>query len=401
MHSTTSHPRHLLFLAVGAVALTCFGRPNVAHAGWIDLQLGSGTQCVSTGVNDNGVVVGYCTPIGITTPMTAWMVNKSFTPLARLAPGQSCSAEAVTNSGVILGSCLDDANRKVSVTWPVSGQQAVQALQSIDNRMPLSILTSYNQSGFVAGMNMNADESQIVPVIWPKTNGKPISISSTDLPKNCKVADINNSNINDVPSVALNCTNGGYIAKRGTSDFNATKLPSPYGTTCGVYAINDSVQATGSCYSRDGSATAAFWPNPTSAPTLLSGGGLPAGTRTKGTFLNNNGNVVVIYTDAAGKEQSAFWNTGAGLLYLISPVPGGTRTAVSGLANNDTVILNSEDRGQRVQAAKWTVATGTVPYGDVGGGLQSGVTTISPSGNYTAGGGEDSAGNEDALETSN
>lgn len=391
MHSTTSHSRHLLFLAVGAVALTSFGRPNVAHAGWINVGSEAGDQCVSTGVNDNGVVVGYCTPANAGQPKFAWVANNSYVRLPALVSGQPCTAEAVTNSGTIIGHCLDTVDVDTTVTWSLSNPNSIRELGS------LNILTSYNQTGVVTGVKTVKSSSQ--PLIWREGIGVvPIDV------EDCWPRDINNSDVNGFPSVAMSCSlkKTSYIAQYNTqyNRFVETQLPSPSGGHCVVTAINDSVQAAGVCLFSDGE-KAAFWPNSTSAPTLLSGGGLPAGTHTEGTFLNNNGNVVVQYTDAAGKQQSAFWNTGAGLLYLISPVPGGTRTAVYGLANNDTVILNSEDGGQRVQAAKWTVATGTVPYGDVGGGLQSGVTTISPSGNYAAGTGEDSAGNEDALETSN
>ncbi|MGN6321208.1 MAG: hypothetical protein ACTHNE_05760 [Dyella sp.] len=418
MHSMTNRSHHLLFLAIGAIVLIGFGRPNVAHASWSSEGHAAGAQCGSSGVNDNAVVVGNCTPANATGPLIAWVAPNGVEELlAPLASGQSCSAAGVTDGNVVIGSCLDANNASFAVTWPVSSPNSITVLQSLPGLLGLGAdvstgATSFDQNGVIGGESVSATGNSTA-VIW--LNGSSTAVAVSNRNDNCGIADINNSNVNGAPSVALDCPNASgtttaYIAQvtgglLGTGLLGAyakTPLPVPSGSSnCVVVAVNDNVQALGTCYFPGGSPQAAFWPSVSSAPILLSGGGLPDGTRTAGAFLNNNDDVVVQYQDTSGKTQSAFWDTNAALLYLILPVSGGTRTAATGLADNGTVILNSEDGNQQVQGTKWTVGSGTVAYGDYGGGLESVTTSISQSGNYTAGDGEGSAENENALVTSN
>ncbi|HET7331420.1 hypothetical protein [Dyella sp.] len=423
MRPMTKNSHHLLFLAIGAVVLAGFGRPNVAHASWSSEGHAAGAQCGTSGVNDNGVAAGTCTSIDPGGQLTAWVaINGVQTPLPSLAAGQPCSAGGVSDSGDVIGNCMDSDENAFGTFWTIDDPGSATVLQPLAAVTLLGVIqidpdistiaTSFNQSGFIGGVSFNANGGRTAALWMP---GSSTAVAVSERGENCDIAYINNSNVNGAPSIALNCANDSgtttpYIAQAtggllGTGLLRAyvkTPLPLPSGSSdCEVVAVNDSVQALGTCYFPGSSPEAAFWPSLSSAPTLLSEGGLPDGARTAGAFLNNNGNAVVQYLDTSGKTQSAFWNTSAAQLNLILPVSGGTQTEAAGLADDDIVILTSEGGNEHVQAAKWTIGGGTEAYGDYGGGQESEAIDISQTGNYTAGVGEDSAENENALVSPN
>ena len=262
--------------------------------------------------------------------------------------------------------------------------------------------TSTDQNGFVTGESINASGG-ITTVVWP--SGSSTATEVSPYADNCVSDDVNNTNVNGFPTVALNCPNGSGTTTaeiaQATGLLNAyvmTPLPTPSGSSnCSVQAVNDSAQAAGTCFFPGSNPQAAFWSSPTSAPLLLSPSNLPAHTRTGGALLNNSGNVVVSYASSNGQQESAFWNTSAHTLTLISPLSGGVQTAAQGLADNNVVALNSEDSAENVEAAVWTTSAGTVALGFYGGGAASATAGISQTGNWIAGIGQDSSQNYNAL----
>ena len=410
MLSITKHSRHLLFLAVAAALMMGAGHSSTARAAtWSSEGHADGAQCKADDANDSGIVVGFCRPANASGPPAAWvaLTAGTETPLAPLSSGQGCLAEGVTDGGVIIGKCLNAQNVSLGVFWLTSSPNSVAPLNPLTGLLGIgadvsTMPTSTDQNGFVTGESINASGG-ITTVVWP--SGSSTATEVSPYADNCISDDVNNTNVNGFPTVALNCPNssGTTTAEiaQATGLLNAyvmTPLPTPSGSSnCSVQAVNDSAQAAGTCFFPGSNPQAAFWSSPTSAPLLLSPSNLPAHTRTGGTLLNNSGNVVVAYISSNGQRESAFWNTSAHTLTLISPLSGGVQTVAQDLADNNTVALNSADSAQNVEAAVWTTSAGTVALGFYGGGAASATAHIAQGGHWIVGGGQDSSQNYNAL----
>lgn len=395
---------------VGAIAHTGL----VSAATFVGEGTAAGAQCVSQGVNNSGVVVGTCTPGNSSGPSVAWVAITAGTevPLQPLVSGQGCTALAIDNNGQIAGTCKMADNRSTAVIWnsstPSAAPAALQAVSVLGTGLLPEVrtaITAFNQSDVLGGASLSGT-NVATAVLWFSGSTAPLQVSA--LHDNCIVADVNNTPINGVPSVALNCPNPGssnavakVVQKTGLlGTLVTTTLPIPAGSTgCSVSSVNDVVQFVGTChFSAPDVPHAVYWASPSATPVQLSSiSGVPGTPRIAGRRLNNNGNAVVSYQDSNGHGQLAFWTPSTGITQLIPVLAGGTHIGFVGLSDNNTVALTSENAGEHAQAATWTSTTGTVAIPQFSGGQESRLTAISSNGTYAAGGAEDSVGTDDAV----
>lgn len=375
----------------------------------------AGAQCDSRGVNNNGVVTGMCLPGNVSGPAVAWVAVTAGTevPLPPLVTGQSCDALGIANNGTIAGVCVTADNRATGVFWsataPSSLPQKLQSLSVLGTGLLPEVataITAYNQSGVLGGESLSGS-NDATAVLWLAGSTAPVQLSI--LHDNCRVADVNDTPINGLPSSALNCPNtatGNDTAKviQKTGLLGAlvtTVLSTPSGSTgCSLSSVNNAMQMLGTChFAAPDTPSAAYWASPASTPILLSSVSGVAGTpRIEGLRLNNNGNAVVSYQNTDGHALLAFWAASTtGATKLIPTLAGGTHVGFVDLSDNDTVALTSENTGEHAQAATWTAAAGTVAIPQFNAGEESGLTAISPNGSYVAGIAEDSAHNDDAV----
>jgi hypothetical protein len=402
--------RTLVLAMAGATAYT----GAVSAATFVGEGTAAGKQCVSLAVNNSGVVVGTCTPGTTSGPSVAWVASTAGTevPLPPLVSGQGCTAVAIDNNGQIAGSCKMADNRATAVIWnsatPGAAPVALQAVSVLGTGLlpeARTVISAFNQSDVLAGASLSGT-GDATAVLWFSGSTAPLQVSA--LHDNCFPADINNTPINGVPTVALDCPNpasGNTVAKvvqktglLGT--LVTTPLTTPAGSTgCSVSSVNNAVQLLGTChFSAPDVPQAVYWPNPSATPVQLSSiSGVSGASRITGLRLNNNGHAVVSYQDSNGHHLLAFWTPSSGSTQLIPPLAGGTHIGFVDLSDNDVVALTSENAGEHHQAATWTSATGTVAVPQFGGGQESGLTAISPNGTYVAGGAEDSTGTDDAV----
>ncbi|MFC3652668.1 hypothetical protein ACFONN_14010 [Dyella humi] len=375
-------------------------------------------QCSADDINDSNAVVGSCIPANATNPSVAWYAaTRGTTPtlLQPLATGQDCNADALADQGTIVGSCTDANNRSFGVIWntPTSAPVKLAPLPILSglNLAPdvATGATGYNLSGDVVGESASGS-GVATAVLWPAMTGTPIIVSSYG--DNCSAVDVNGTNEGPSgaghPSVALNCpTSTGlvqgklaqYTAGLLGYAYTATTLPLPTGAThCTVAALNDALQAVGTCHfpAPDHPQTA-YWPSPTSTPNLLTVSG---NARNGADFINAPGNVVFEYQTTSGDSSAGFWIPTSNTVTLIPPLPGGVRTVAEGLGDNGTVTLTSEDSNENWEGAKWTTATGTVALGFENSGVDSSVVGSNQAGTAAATDGEDSSQNDTAGESS-
>lgn len=382
----------------------------------------AGAQCGSTGVNNNGVVVGGCTVGSGTGPMTAFVSTSlgTETPLSPLVAGQSCSPGGIANSGTIIGSCSNGSNVGFAVTWNASTPTSAPMVL---NPFPAGLLglllphvssaaTGFNQLGSVIGESENSNGDGTA-VIWPAGSSTATPVSSLD--DNCVPLDVNNTLINSLPSVALTCPNQNSNAK-GTvtakiaqatgllGGYVATALPIPVGYEyCTVHEINDAVNAVGACHTTapDHPVTA-FWSSPGSTPillTTLSGNPFNAGIHINNPVAPNLVQVTFSYQMANAKHGAGVWTPSTGAVSIIPPFAPNLSIAPAGLADNGLVIVVGENSAEHTQGGTWTPSTGTVATGMLAGGQNNALVQVSRNGLYAVGEAEDSSSTGDAVYT--
>lgn len=375
----------------------------------------AGEQCSANGVNNDGKSVGTCSPGDEGDPPRAWVAVTPGTqiPLQPLATGQGCRGGSIGNatqatSGWIVGTCVNANNVPFGVFWSASAPAAAPIRM---NPLPglLGLLAdvstspiAMNRRGGTAGVSLSG-MNDATAVLWAAGSGAPVSVSNRG--DNCSPADVNDTLLNGYPSVALNCPDGtGQVSARiaqynNLLGYQMTNLPQPAGASyCVVTAINNGVQAMGSCVYPNSAATppdTAFWSCPTCAPSMLSS--LVDNPRNVGEFLNNLGQVVFKYQGDDGKWDIGRWTPATNTIELISPITGGTRVSAAGLADNGMVLLGSENADENIQPATWTSATGTVAIPFFDGGTRFVPGAISQNGAYAAGMAEDSSQQNEAI----
>lgn len=407
--STSMH--RLLFLAI-ATALVGMAHPSIAQAQSLTGEgNAAGAQCEASGVNDNGVAVGACSPNSASNAADAWVAETpgTETVLPSLASGQPCSAVNITNAGIITGACANANNVSFGVTWnATSPGSAPLQLNPIPGLLGLladvsTTASAYDQAGNVVGESISGSGNGTT-VLWPTGSGTPIAVSNRG--DNCSPIDVNNTLVGGQPTVVLNCPNSNGTTTADVAQatgllgtYAMTALPIPTGSThCVVSAINDSAQIIGTChFPAPDIPVATFWANPTSTPVMLSSSTLPVHTRTAGGLINRSGLAIVVYQNTSGKSESAYWDTNSGTVTLIAPLQGGSTTFVTGLADNGTAALVSEDSNENGEAAFSTPSGGTNAAGFFGGGQESSFGAISPSGSVAVGQAEDSSENSNAV----
>lgn len=410
MASPIQVARGLLPLAILA-GLMSFGHAAPAWATETPYPDPSGEkQCAASDINDSKNVVGSCVPGNATGPAVAWYAatpGTTPTVLQALVTGQSCSASGMINDGIIVGGCVDANNHPFGVIWTSSTAVPIQLqpLSALQTGLLADITTGatgYNQNGAVIGESVS-DDGDSTAVLWPSGSGTPIFVSS--YADNCSAVDVNATNVNGQPSVALNCPTNPSPGNPGPAfgaiaqytgllgSYVVTRLPLPSGAThCTVAGINDALQAVGTChFPAPDHPQAAFWATPTSTPQLITATQLNA--RNHGAFINSGGNVVFTYQDSNGDGNAGFWNTTSNTVTVIPDLPGGTRCASVGLGDNNTVALTCETNHEQPEAAEWTSAGGTVALGFMNGGSDSGVTAVNKGGTAAAVNGEGSTEN--------
>ncbi|SKC73745.1 hypothetical protein [Pseudoxanthomonas indica] len=379
-----------------------------AAASLSEVGQGSGAQCVTAGVNNSGTVVGSCSPASVGGAMTAWMTTSANveTTLLPLATGQHCTTGGIANSGSIIGMCRTSSNARFAVVWhsaaPTSAPLRLLPLQGLLGLLAdvRTFPTAFNQTGAVAGSSVSAS-GDTSAVVW--LAGDDTALLASTRGDNCNVSDLSESTVAGRPAVAMNCPNASatLTAKvaQATGLLNAyvaTSLPLPGGANyCTVKAINSSLQVLGTChYPAPDLPRVSFWSSPGATPTVLSNG-----ARSHAVALNNLGRAVLVFQDAQGNEESAFWNPATNTFTVIPPLPGGVRSEVVDIADNDFVILNSDNDDQDNEGAFWRAAVGTSSVGFFDDGFESGLVAVSSNGQYAVGAALDGDDNETGVVT--
>lgn len=407
-------------LAIVAATLSA-GHTAPAHAQeLVGEGTNAGEQCTTSGINNGGKAVGTCIPANGTGPAVPW-VDEAFNDgievaLPPLSRGQSCSTGGDANNGTIIGECLNASGVAFAVTWnaasPTTGPvklTPVSGLLGLDPDVSTAA-TAYDQIGYVVGESYNTTAVG-TPVLYAPGSGTAVELTSYG--SNCVPVDITDTLVNGMPEVAINCpnANGTVTPEVATATgllgaYVTSNLPLPSGSTyCSVTAIDNTDQLLGTCHTPGPDVPqTAFWPNATTAPTLLvvTIGGSTA--RNAGDLLNNSGNAVVEYRQpGTGIDLPALWNPTTGNLTFIPPLPGGAHVTATCLADNNVVGLASEDSAENTEAAYWSPSGGLVAEGFVNDGEVSVVTGCSQNGAYLAatgeGDGENSLAEEGQIST--
>ncbi|WP_431513901.1 HAF repeat-containing protein [Variovorax sp. DAIF25] len=379
---------------------------SLAQAGPMqDIGISSGPQCAGTSVNNSGHVVGACAEAdGMASGFVA-LAPGGAVDLGHLMGGRSCSASAVTNSGRIIGSCLNGNSLSTAVVWNSATPQVTQTLDPL----PLVLLppspagvrtraTAFSQSGVVAGVSVNANNTAL-PVVWYPENGTANALPEGLLglgATNCAPADVDDYAANPArPDIVGNCpgSNGRpqavfWSANGLLGGYTSAALPLPAGATfCAASTLN-SGKILGYCdFGAQGGRTA-LWPNKTTAPALLSTN--PA--RNSGIDLNASGGVIGQYQNSTGESIPFYWDTANNIRTDIPSLSGGFKINVTDIGDNGMVVGTSELIDGSRHAISWTPSTSTVDLGTLPGGENSGARVLSQSGCYLTGSSEVGAG---------
>ncbi|HDR9512349.1 TPA: hypothetical protein QDC03_007645, partial [Burkholderia cepacia] len=118
-----------------------------------------------------------------------------------------------------------------------------------------SVAMGYSQRGDVIGTSFNVNDVSTA-VIWPTGSGTATPVSNLD--DNCTPVSVNNTLVNGLPSVALDCPNpsvkGTVIPEIAQNNallggYTKTQLQIPTGYDyCTVSEINDALNSIGSCH---------------------------------------------------------------------------------------------------------------------------------------------------------
>lgn len=387
-----------------------------------------GKQCGVSDINNGGDTVGGCTSSNPSGADVAWYALRggSQTALSTLVQGKPCAAMGITNGDVIFGSCMDTNGQPQAVSWssPSASPVKFSPRSALLSNGVIASLAAYNQHGDAAGYSLAGSRSSTA-VVWQQGSTSPLVVASNLLGgilgldyDNCGVVDITEPT-SGLPPVAMNCprtSDGGNQAvvalPASSNSYTLQNLALPPGAVqCSVSGINTSRNTVGTCiYLPDNTATPAvtitkmaFWPTPTSAPTVVSllANGSPLNNA--GAAINDSGNMVMSYERIDGHSGVAYVAVGPGMsnpvTTLVPPESPGTGIVATAFANNNAIALLGQDSNGYAHPALFNadgaLTEALVPF--LSGGTHAVISVLSQDGSKGAGSAEDSTHTDDAV----
>jgi hypothetical protein len=400
----------LLGVSAGTLMIAALSA-SPAYA-WGEQEGAGASQCADPAVDDAGTSIGTCEVNNVRQAFVKLFTARAgtfLTSLASTSGGAPCAATGINNaaagSEIITGWCADANAVSQGVFWPSSNPTAPPTLLQPMSTLGLlpdveTMATAFDTQGVIVGDSINSTGTE-TPVFWsPAGVATALNPALLQSNANCVPADVNDAT---TPSIVGNCADagmgGGNKAVLWVNRNSAyTVLPLPSGANyCMASEINLYGQILGDCTYGDDSHRAVQWQaGGTTVPTVLTMVGGTAVPHTFSADMNDSGWVASNYIASgasAGFKEACLWKPAGGntnCVAITAPGGGSGPCIATGIGNNNKIIGNYETavgtiHGWHAESGSTTAVDDSSP----GGGPNMIVTSISKSGTYEAGAGED------------
>jgi probable HAF family extracellular repeat protein len=366
-----------------------------------DEGTGQGVLSGAAGVNDNGIEVGhFVTAAGIAVAFVRLTPGVE-TPLPALTPGQPCRTTGINNSGLIVGFCRDSMGRNQAVAWTAlqpSASPRLLAPRAILGIIPdvRTAALAINSQGAVVGIS--TDSAGISrPELWPAGSGTPIDLPFNVLGLNnvnCAALDVADGS-GATPTILGSCPDGHGRARPviwtptgifGNYVGSVLSIPAS-AQACDATEINVVGHVLGSCdFGASVGRKTVRWGATGGAPIVLSG--VNGFSHSHGIDMNASGQIAGNYTGSNDFINAFYWNPDTSVVSSIPPVPGGATSGAVAISDSGVIVGNSDVSGGQTHPFEWTAETGTSDDGTLSGGSNAAVAALSKNGCFAAGSSE-------------